>query len=406
MTHCFDNVAITPFTELLERQPGAVHRGGPHWPDFERQKSARHCRRGRPVDEPPAPPVEVAMLDEAVAWGGPIVNQFGHQIADFTMRLLPTVAAHPGLPIAFCSHPRMRITTPEEVPPFVRATWEWLGVRDVRIISRDTLVRELVVEPQAEQLCGPGPDAEHLDRLDALSRRLTGRRLPIVYVSRAAQAGRLAGEEYLEHVMTAAGGRVIRPETIPLPRQLRIYASADRLIFAEGSAVHGTQLLGRSLGDVSVIVRRSGDRIAKESLEPRARSLSYLDVSCGLVHGIRPTGGPARQAGISIMDGERLGEGLRPLVPGIERHFDIGAFNEARDNDVLRWFGRLDRHSAANAEVALGSLRSAGLGHLVPAAERAVDRLLQAWTLATLSQLVDAVKHLTAEVRAKRARRS
>ncbi len=392
MTSPFSGVLISPYSELLESPRGlSDHRGGPHWPDFEQQTTARHCRGGKPVD---AAPDEVRseprMMGEMVAWGGPIVTHFGHQVADFSMRLLPTLEQHPGVPIAFSSHPRMGISSAEGVPPFVAGLWQWLGIPPdkVRVIAEPTIVRELVVVPQAEQLGGVGPSADHLRRLDALAdQRSDGvDPIPAAYVSRASQRSRFAGEAYIEQSLMACAVTVIRPETLPLAQQLRTYAAAERLIFASGSAVHATQLLGRCLGDVQVLVRIPGLHIAKASVQPRARSLTYLEASAGLVHGFpparpAPSPDPARLrkmalvTGMSVLDPERFVEGLASAIPDLPSRFDVKAFQMARDEDILRWLSSdLNPRWAAAREVVMESLRDAGVGHLVPQAGQILAR--------------------------------
>ena len=62
-----------------------------------------------------------------------------------------------------------------------------------------------------------------------------------------------AGEAYLEQVLERIGIGVIRPEKFSIAEQMATYRAAQTLMFAEGSALHGAQLLGRALGDVVAI---------------------------------------------------------------------------------------------------------------------------------------------------------
>ena len=44
----FSDVAVVPYSDLLVEGPDAlIHRGGPGWPDFDRQDEARHKRAGQ-----------------------------------------------------------------------------------------------------------------------------------------------------------------------------------------------------------------------------------------------------------------------------------------------------------------------------------------------------------------------
>jgi hypothetical protein len=367
----FRDVVVTPFAELLDSWLGGNdHKGGPAWPDWDSQRAARHCRRGSPIDVQPDPATPVTAIQGPIAWGGPVVHHFGHQIGDFSMRLLPTVNALPGVPIAFASSPRHKIA-PGAPPDWFWGILDWLGIpRDhVVFVSEPTLVHHLCVLPQAEQPWGPGPNAAALDELDALVDERLGHiaRSGAVYVSRAAHVARLAAEEFLEQALGAAGVAVIRPEDLPLGSidLLPTYASADQLIFTEGSAMHAMQLLGRGLGDLIVINRRTMPlRFAEKSLEPRVRSLSYIDAARTVICPLRPDGKPAFSLGITILDPEHLLKELTPFLPGLSAHMDLDAYRQAQSVDVLRWLAKLDpwwTSSPESLDHLLATIREAGV---------------------------------------------
>lgn len=106
-------------------------------------------------------------------------------------------------------------------------------------LNRAFLHRRLLPDPaEIDTAWGPGP------------RRL--------YVSRSGlvNEAQILGEEQIERQMQAEGYRVIRPETLPLRNQLALYAGAERLVFAEGSALHVYALVCRPDQHVFVIWRR------------------------------------------------------------------------------------------------------------------------------------------------------
>jgi Glycosyltransferase 61 len=365
----FRDVVVTPYTDLLERQLGkSVHRGGPRWPNWSSQTAARHCRRGVPVDDEPLEAEPVATLPGPLAWGGAITPHFGHQIADFSTRLLPTLAEIPDARFAFST---WYVRENDKASPVLRAVLEWYGIREERVdlITEPTLVERLAVALQAEQALGPGPEPWYLDLLDEHARSRLGRieKSGSLYVSRAGQAGRLAGEEYLERALQEAGFRALRPETVSLEEQLRAYAGAESIVFAEGSAIHGTQLLGRALGDVRILLRRGwwqGWTATEPLLQPRSRSLRYVDAMRGLVHGLNLAGERALVTGLSILDPERLLEEF----PSLGDVWDHEAFEAARDADVVEWL-ETERASPrwevpGSAELVAEKLRAAGLAHL------------------------------------------
>jgi hypothetical protein len=373
----FRDVVVVPYSDLLDRwRDGEIHRGGPVWPDWNDRTAARHGRAGRPVDVRPADPEGVLAEAGSLAWGGAIADAFGHQVADFSTRLLATVAARPELPITFASRPDLGYADVPSAPAYFSAILEWLGVpaEQVHVITSPTRVAELFVAPQAEQLSGPGPGAPYLDALDALAQERLGRPEPderLLYVSRAGMEARFAGERYLEEVLRTAGVSVMRPETVPLADQLRQYRNASDLVFAEGSALHALQLLGRLDADVSVLERRPGTKLAQENLRPRVRSLVYEEVATKLVHGVLPTGRPALPKGLSVADPKMLLEAFARRGVDLWPDWDEGAWSAARDADVLRW---VDAQAAEPGHLGSGSverilegLGETGLGHLVDA---------------------------------------
>lgn len=385
----FDQVSVLPFTQLLEgwKPGGATHCGGPLWPEWDRQTAARHCRRGLPVDLPPVPAPPVETYDEPVAWGGAVVRHFGHQIADFSMRILPTLREWPDAVFAFAVKPEFGIVSPDSAPRFFSEVLAWFGTSldRVRFVSRPTLASRLVVAAQAEQFGpvhgGVGPTNDHLDALDELVSRRLGAvpRRGQVYVSRAGQRWHVAGESALEVALARAGVEVFRPEEHPLTVQLQTYAAAERLLFAEGSALHALQLLGRGLGDVSVILRRPDFTMARPSLTPRVRSLTYLDFGVRLVHGLEPRGGVAKNAALTVLDEPLLIDGLERLGIRVAPHWDARRWHEACERDARAWLTsaceapRLSIPGAAEAIRA--SLATCGFGHLVHVVDDAVSRL-------------------------------
>jgi hypothetical protein len=368
-TLTFRDVLITPYTDLLDNPTGgAFHRGGPHWPDWSTQTVARHCRHGSPIDVEPHEAEPTSTLPGTVAWGGAMLWHFGHQIADFTTRLLPTLAELPDVRLAYSTREQLQIRTMDRASPVFRDILDWYGIphERVHLVAEPTMVERLVVAPQAEQPIGPGPEPWYLDLLDAHTTLRLGEmeRSGSVYVSRADQSARFAGEAYLEDVLREVGFRVLRPETLPLEQQLRAYAGAESILFAEGSAIHGAQLMGRALGDVQVLMRRREHwRATEPVLRPRSRSLRYVDVLRGLVHGLDTGGEPSLFRGLGILDPELLLAKL-PLGPV----WDQQTYERARDADVVEWL-ETERASPrwevpGSSELVLESLQAAGLGHL------------------------------------------
>jgi Glycosyltransferase 61 len=346
LTMAFGEVVVTPYTDLLDTpRGGEYHRGGPDWPEWFSQTAARHCVMGKPSDVRPRQVPPTSTLAGPVAWAGAVTPHYGHQIADFSTRLLPTLAEMPEVQFAFGTRvpptfdsrdERPMFRSVAETPPWFRAILDWYGIAAdrVSIIIEPTLVERLVVAPQAEQPYWPGPEPWYLDMLDANTASRLGEleRRGSLYVSRAAQRSRFAGEAYLEEVLREAGFRVVRPETLSIHEQLRAFSSADAIVFAEGSAMHGMQLLGRALGDVTVLNRRRRMKLGEVALRPRARSLRYVAAIRGQIHGYSRAGQPAPFYGLSIVDPELLA-----AVLPIDQLWDQRAFEASQNADIEEW---------------------------------------------------------------------
>lgn len=342
----FSGLQVAPYESVLHKGPGgALHKGGPLWPDWDTQHAARHCRAGAPVDERPDAPEVTARIGEA-QWGGPIVHHFGHMIADFGMRILPSVFGGVSAPLLFYGFPDMPYRRHEDR---LRATprafqdmlaYAGLGAGDVRIEVDGIEVDTLHVAPQAEQLGGPGPAPDHLDALDAHAERRFGpaRREGAVFVSRAGMAARFAGESYIEVVIAEAGVRIMRPEAMSLEDQLRAYRSAGQVIFSEGSAMHTPQLLGHCFDDVVVFKRRAVAReLNRTSLAPRSRSIAYHTFLRGAICMLTPDGRQADWLGQPLVDEAAFLEMMRGIGHPVDHLWNSRAFREAESADVAQW---------------------------------------------------------------------
>lgn len=346
--HTFENILVVPVTRLV-RQEKDGHVGGPVWPDWADDAPYRFRRRGVPADRAPSRvPAAYTVRDDAAFWIGPLDDSFGHTIADFTTRIAGTLAANASATLVFASHAGHPVGTLAKTPQWFRDLLAWYGVgaSRVRIVDRPTHFRRLSVCPQGEQLFGPPPTVAYLDLLTSNARRNLGvgtKTTPVLYVSRAGQRHRFAGETYLERLLGESERvSVIRPETMTLRAQLEAYYAARRLIFAEGSAVHGLQLLGRDLGEVVVVNRRPGMRIAEDALAPRCASLAYRDLTRGLVCVRNDRGQALRHSGMAVLDTDQLAAFVDEL--GLGLGVDRDAFETAVDADLVDWL----RYTAGN----------------------------------------------------------
>jgi len=335
----FEKIIITPYSELLDGPIGlSMHKGGPIWPEWDKQVEVRHQRRNKLFDVvPEASSKPVVFVRETLFWCGAVTRHFGHQLADFTSR----IACYKGMSgkLCFAVHPRHNINKFEDTPIFFQKIIKLLGYSkdDIYIVSQNIIAEKLICCPQMEQLGGPGPSQDYLSILDALNPSLPVElKNGIYYISRAAQSsGVIAGELYIESILGKAGVKVIRPECISLEEQLRIYGSAKLIIFSEGSSMHALQILGRINCDVVVINRRDGGRFEEDVLKPRVKSLKYYSLG-EFLYGLNDKGYPVKEAGLIILDPKKI-ISLFSNHGIYFRHFNEDVFLAISIDDIEQW---------------------------------------------------------------------
>ncbi len=276
------------------------------------------------------------------------------------------------------------------IPKHFHRILEWLRVppERVRLLAGKHLVRELRVAGQAEQLGILGPPEVYLDYLDECMAHhdiLQGGG-GIVYVTRAelpTWKGRHAGEAYVTQKLHEAGVHVVVPEKLDVFRQLEIYAAADILIFAEGSAIHGRQLLGRLAQDIVVMARRNHERRHVEKLRQRCDKVTYWGVNDGMFSFPDPnTGVPAHWSAMMTYDLEALFYCFRHIGVELAQDWNMAEFEAARDADLLEWLSMHTLHtkkffaSAEEQDHAYRQLEQLGLGHLAEPARRIFDQIV------------------------------
>jgi hypothetical protein len=333
----FEDVLIVPAQGIRQ----SVYRGGPIWPDWDRQLDVRQCRHGRPVDEMPRAMPVARELDRPAVWGGQFYPHFGHQIADYAARILQAARERPGDPVLFLLHPTRR----RPPPSYSFDIMSWLGVTRDRIefITEPVRARQLYVAAQAEQLPDIGPSSAYLDLLDETWERhgLKPIAADVVYVTRvgmgADACGNHAGEAYLVNCLRRLGVTVIRPEKLSLQAQMQAYAGARALVFAEGSALHGRQLLGRVDQTIIVLNRRRRIRLARAALEPRCSWLCYAEAAADEIVSVQRNGSPLATRALSIYDCDVLFAAFAALGIDLQRVWDERTYRRIREREIRHW---------------------------------------------------------------------
>jgi len=273
---------------------GQVHLAGPIFPDFAEQGRSRHWRATAPVDECPPPPKHAAAivsLDEDFVYGGCLTHHFGHFVAEFVHRIVPSVRAFPQLRVIFVAKAG---EASQPLPRWTQDILTHLGAgQRVLVVDTPVRVRCLHVYPQQEVLEGPPPPPAYLQALAQLQTQLP-QDVPegdCLFITRSGQGQGFAAEAVLDELFTRLGATLFAPEQHPVPVQLAMYLRHKRLLFSEGSALHALQLLGRTPAEVTVLARRAW-HMGRNFLSPRVGALDYVNIRGGAVSGVMANGNP------------------------------------------------------------------------------------------------------------------
>lgn len=400
----FDDIVVVPFSNLHDGgKRGLV--GGPIWPDWDAVSPARHFWAAEVVDDRPPPQAPEAVREGGdFFWAGPIHDHFGHQVVEFSMRIPLTLQVNPAATLVFSARLGSRNFDLAETPAFFRAILDWFGVPPERvlIVDRPTLFRRLHVTPQGERqvppdatapadLAAAAPRPAHLRALTEHARARLGApvRQGVVFVSRSALRTSIAGESDLDTLFERSGARVFRPEQAPLAEQLATYASAATLVFADGSAVHGLQLMGRNVGKVILIRRRAGNSFGVSFVPPRAETFAAIDAVRAEITGAcrRFPRRPITLA-LGLLDLDRLLAALAAEGVDLRPHLDRRRFAAAEARDLRQWFAtsgrqlrQLDPRSDLTVAARLLRRRPPGwIGLLGRIAAGPAVRRLRRWT--------------------------
>jgi hypothetical protein len=263
------------------------------------------------------------------------------------------------------------------LPDNVTDVLDWYGIARDRIIpvTAPLTVGQLWVAPQQEQIDAGIPPHAWIDRQTAHA----ARRLPdppqtdLIYVSRAGlavQGRRMAGEAALAGALERAGVTVIAPERLPLTTQLGLYLGARVIVFAEGSAIHGLQLLGRVRAHVVVLNRRPQRRFGVEAVGPRVHALSFVEATATLLNLPRLSKTGNFAWGLSVPDMEVVTRTFSAL--GVDLSPDLPRIAAARDADLAAWMADViaaepEEWRARTRAAFARRLSAVGLDHILQA---------------------------------------
>lgn len=252
-----DGAIVAPLTNFQTNLPIQKFDGGTYYSNGKICKRSLHIKNSaiNSPQENPAPKNAKAGLH---LFGGLLKNEhFGHFVAESLSRLWPLALMNNQISsvvfyLRYESSP---------VPNFVRELIDCIRPElEIQIIHETTSFERLVVP---DQIAHPviGFTAGH-PLIKSLFSSFTSQSSPKtekIYVSRTKlkqNEGAILGEKFLEANLRAEGYRIVHPQELSVAEQLAIYCSAQKLIFAEGSALHLFVLVATKDQDAFIVRRR------------------------------------------------------------------------------------------------------------------------------------------------------
>ncbi len=358
---CVDDAVVRAFRPPAIAADQRGFRGGPELGDTPLADLLRHRRGGRAVDRCPTDdtPDHIHMtplpLPGHYAYGGIAYAHFGHVMAETIHRVLPTRRLFGRRKLLFVDE--FTGAPPsgfDSLPQTQREALAYLQVppEDVVVLHDDRVVDRLEIAQQGCELNGVA-HAEYLAMLTEFSAaRLDaawpgGEEARRVYVSRSrlSDRGLLLGETYLERQLALEGWTIFHPQAHSLIEQMQRYYRAEILVFAGGSAIHGTELLGvGQLGDCFIWPRwDTQTRFYHKVLAPRARHVRTLPPACLLGSPVvdAATGARQDQWGVSLPNWAALVHALRAEGLAELRHFNADIARRAARAELAEYIGNI-----------------------------------------------------------------
>lgn len=344
----FGHVTLSNAKVQAFRHPVLHFVGGVVFDDPERAdtRPLRHTRYWVPCDSFTGNIEYNNRLSGRFIYAGPVYNHFGHFMSEMVHRILLGKTLDPGGTLLFVNALNEPVAF-DGLPPFIRRILQFFGLSgsDIQVICEDTLVDELLVAEAGSDF-GGGPKPGYTDVLANFTPSRIAELVPgapdhrNIYVSRSRikHGGSFLGERYIESWLESAGFCILHPEELPFEQQVGRYAGAKNVVFSEGSACHGTEVLGTAaMGGCILIGRRpSHQEIFSRVLKPRSQSFRNVvaGVDLGTAVARAGSGAPLAEYSVSLVNPPILVDVLKDagLAPNIA--FDVGLYLEEAERDL------------------------------------------------------------------------
>ncbi|HEY9037489.1 MAG TPA: glycosyltransferase 61 family protein [Roseovarius sp.] len=255
-------------------------------------------------------PDDAKLIRGSVLFAGLVLEQFGHVLLNSLGRLWALEQLPKDTRLLFM--PKRRAARKHY--PHLRPVLDSLGIGNEFFLSKGPFAFEevyLATDLFGERFGGLGAERffDWLDRKwPAPGPVERGRKIYVTRSRLGAKFGRFAAEEHLEQLLIAQGYEVFAPEQHELKTQLSLFQRAERLIFAEGSALHLYAMVRRADQRVVVIQRRDTlPKLIKTQLAARpGRQIKAI-------HVLKELYWPPRRSdhlSVALLDFDRLREEL------------------------------------------------------------------------------------------------
>ncbi|MBV8359924.1 MAG: glycosyltransferase family 61 protein [Deltaproteobacteria bacterium] len=343
----FSNIRVQAFKHSLPGFPGGPVLLEPEFAQF------RHKQGDRTVDSFDEKTHFTRYLEGDWVYIGSTYPHFGHIMAEMIHRILPSRIFFPDV-----NRYLLVTTLNHEVGPGIESLYRThqevlefceIDPGSVLILNENAVVEHLSICEQGATLLGR-PTPWYLEVLqDFSTRRLDqihgSRPSPAqVYVSKSKipHGSTILGERYIEELLSHEGFFIFHPEEAPLSLQMDIYRKAKQLVFAEGSAIHGTQLLGEKMLDSTFVFLRNihFQHLLADILQPRSQQLDmFPDTSIlGTIIVDRDSRRPRVEFSVSLFDIDRLVTFFHDHQLARLSGIDVGQYFDAAEQDLKAYF--------------------------------------------------------------------
>ncbi|MFG1230224.1 glycosyltransferase 61 family protein [Xanthobacter wiegelii] len=295
-------------------------------------------------------------------YGGPIYNHFGHFMSEMVHRIVRARRIWGGGKVLFVTS-KGASNSKNSLPYYIRDILKFLDLTsdEYEIVSEDCVVEDLLVVEAGSDF-GGGPKVGYVDELAAwgAGRFSADKDAPRrLFVSRSGikQGGIFLGESYLEDWLSSAGFTAFHPEKFSFSDQIEAYRSAESIIFSEGSACHGVELLGASsLGRTLILNRRhSHEEIFARVLRPRSAEFqSHVigsDLGTALVRAESKI--PLYEFSVSLIDPDLITKIIDEFGYPVPDRFDINQYSQAAEADLYSYIDYFNKNPSDLISISL-----------------------------------------------------